>query len=72
MARIQKEMTKKCRYLRPFELNGRSLIAVDQSKNLLNTTSRMWATYSLCLRFIALIVFDLLCSQNLDKLYFLC
>ena len=70
MACIQKELTKKYRFLRPFELNGCSLNAVDQSRNLLDTTSKMWANFSLCLRFIASIVFDLLCSQHLDKLYF--
>ena len=30
----------------------------------------MRAIFSVCLKFIALIVFNLLCSQNLDKLYF--
>ena len=29
----------------------------------------MWATFSLCFRFISLIFFHLLCSKNLDKLY---
>ena len=62
-------MTEKCRFLRPSELNGRSLSAVDQSQNLLGTTSRMLAIFSICFRFIALILFDLLCSQNVDKLY---
>ena len=72
MARNQEEITKKCRFLRPFELTGHSLSAVDQSQNMLGTTSRMQATFSLCLRSIALIVFDFLCSQNLEKLHFLC
>ena len=70
MVRIQEEMTKACRFLRPFELNGRPLSAVDQSQNVLDNTSRMWTLFSLCLRFITIIFFDLLCSQNLDKLYF--
>ena len=33
MARIQEEMLKKYRYLRPFELYGCSVRAVDQSQN---------------------------------------
>ena len=66
MVRIQEEITNKRRFLRPFEFNGLSL-AVDQSQNLFGTTSRMWATVGLCLKFI---VFDLLCSQNLNKLHF--
>ena len=68
MSHIQEEMTKKCRFLSPFELNGRSLSAANQSQNLLGTTSRIRATFSLCLVFIALIVFNSLCSQNVDKL----
>jgi len=56
-------MTKKCKFLRPFELNGRSLSTVDQSQNLSGTTSRMWATFSLCLRFIA--------SRTLPRVLFL-
>ena len=63
-------MTEKGRFLCPSEFNGRSLSAVDQSQNLLGTTSRIWATLSLCLRSIALTVFDSFCSQNLVKLYF--
>ena len=59
MTRIEeKEIIKKYRFLLSFELNGRSLSAVDQSQNLLDTISRMWVTFSLCLRFIAVIVFD--------------
>ena len=57
MASIQEEMTEQFPFLRPSELNGRLFSAVDQSQNLLGTSSRMWATFSLCLRFIALIVF---------------
>ena len=72
MDRIQEEMTKKYRFLRPSEMNWRSFSAVDQSQNLLGTTSRMWATFILSLIFIALIVFDLLCSQNVDRLHFFC
>ena len=47
-----------------------SLSAVDQSQNLLGTTFKNIGNFSLCLRFIDLLVFDLLCSQNLDILYF--
>ena len=70
MARIQEEMTKKCRFLRQFELNRRLLSAVDQSQNSLGTTPGMWTIFIICLKFTALIVFDLLRSQNLDKLNF--
>ena len=34
MDRIQEEMTEKSQFLRPSELNGPSLSAVDQSENL--------------------------------------
>ena len=61
---------EKCRFLSPFELNRRSVGTVHQSQKLLGTTSKISANFSLCLRFIASIVFDLLCSQHLDKLYF--
>ena len=54
MDRIKKEMTKKCRFIRPSELNAHSLSAVDRSKNLLGIISRMWATFNFCLKFIAL------------------
>ena len=70
MARIQEEIPKKCRFLRLFKFNERSLSAVDQFQHLLGTTSRIWANLGFCLRFIALIVFDILCSQNLNKLFF--
>ena len=41
MARTQEDMTKKCEYLRPFQLNEHFFSAVDQSENLLGTNSRM-------------------------------
>ena len=74
MDRIQEDITKEGRFLHPSDLNGRSLSAVDRSPNLLGTTLRMSVTFRLCLRdlFKALMVFNLLCSQNSDKLYFLC
>ena len=61
---------KKSQFLCLSELNWRSLSTVAQSQNLLGTTGRILATLSLCFRFIALIIFYLLCSQNLHKLYF--
>ena len=71
MARIQEEMTKKGRFLRPSELNGRPLRAVDLSHNLFGTTIRMWATFSFFFIIIATIVFYTFFSQYLDKMYFL-
>jgi len=35
------------------------------------TLRQLWVTFGLCFKFIALIVFDLSCSQNLNKLNFL-
>ena len=64
------KMAKKCRFSHPFELNWLSLSAVNQHQNLLGTTSGMCVTFSPWLRFIALIVFDIKCLQNLDKLIF--
>ena len=54
---MQEDMSEKNRFLRPSCSNGCSLSAVDQPRNLLGTTLRMCATFSLCLRYIALIVF---------------
>ena len=67
MARIQKYTTKKVRFLRRSELNG----TLSLSQKLSDTTLRLWATFSLCSRIIALIILHLFCSQNPDKLYFL-
>ena len=61
MNRIQEEMTEKGRFLCPSKLNEGQLSAIDQSQNFLFSTLRMWATCSLCLRIISMIVFDLLC-----------
>ena len=55
--------------LHPSELIVRSLRAVEQSQNLISPIIRMCATSNFCLWIIALIVFFLFCSQNLDKLY---
>ena len=62
------KITKKGSFIRPFELNERLLSAEDQSRNLLGTTSQMWATFGLCLKCIALLFVDLSCSKNLDIL----
>ena len=53
---------KKVRFLCPSELIVRSLRSVDQTQNLLGTTTQLWATLSLCFRSIVLIVFTLFCS----------
>ena len=42
MARIQEEVNKKGRFLRPSELKMYSLSAVDQSQNLLGTLSEIY------------------------------
>ena len=55
MARIQEEMTKKGRFLRPSELNGRSLSVIDQFQDLMGTAIRSWKTFNFCFRIIALI-----------------
>ena len=54
---IQEEMSNKGSYLRSFELDGRSLRAVDQLKNLLGTTFQIWTTFGFIFRFIACISF---------------
>ena len=58
---IQEEISKKCRYLRLSKLKGVS-VPRHHSQNLFGNTLQMWATFSLCLRFIALLVFDLFYS----------
>ena len=37
----------KFRFLRPSELDGRSINAVEQSQNFLSAILKMWATFSL-------------------------
>ena len=65
------KMSRKCRYLRLSELNGRLLSAGHHSQNLFGNTLQTWATFSLCLRFIDLLVFDLFYAQKFDKFYFM-
>ena len=62
--------TKKCWFLRPYESNGRSFNAVNRFQNLLDTTLLTWVNFGLCFKFKAVLVFDLSCSQNLEKLIF--
>ena len=40
-------MTEKFGFLRPSELNGRSISAVEQSQNFLGSILKMWATFRL-------------------------
>ena len=39
------QMIKEGRFSRLFELNGRSLCAVDQSQNLVGTILQSWLTF---------------------------
>ena len=66
----KEKIIRKGRFLRLSELNVLSLSAVDQSQNFTATTLRMSETFSLCLRFRSLIVFNVLCSQMLDNYFY--
>ena len=46
MARIQEEITKTGRFLRPSELNWRLLSAINLSQNLLGTLSEIYSLNS--------------------------
>ena len=62
MIRIQEKMTKNYRFARPSEQNRRGPSVVYQFQNLVDTTTRMLATFNFCFRFVALMDFELFFS----------
>ena len=57
----ENRITEKGLFLRPSELNGRSLRAVEQCQNFLGATIRMWETFSFFFSATAFIVCYLFC-----------
>lgn len=63
MDNIQEEITKKCCFLLPFELNGSSVRSVNQCEIWQGTTLKICDTFNIYFILLGSIVFDLNCLK---------